>query len=64
MANHNSNNGRNPLDASRVRQAARELLAAVAEEIDANLLSPKAYERTLREFDSPTGLPGSTSSRE
>ena len=51
MANHTSNNVRNPLAAPRVRQAARELLAAVAEEIDAALLSPKAYERTLREIE-------------
>lgn len=51
MANHTSNNVRNPLAAPRVRQAARELLAAVAEEINAALLSPKAYERTLREIE-------------
>jgi acetylornithine/N-succinyldiaminopimelate aminotransferase len=40
-----------------VRQAARELLAAVAEEIDAALLSPKAYERTLREIERLRGQP-------
>jgi len=51
MANHNSNNGKNPLDAPRVRQAARELLAAVADAIDTTVLSPKAYERTLREVE-------------
>ena len=57
MANHGSNNGKNPLNASRVRQAARELLAAVAEEIDAGPLSPKAYERTLRELERLRGQP-------
>ncbi|MFV1978052.1 MAG: aminotransferase class III-fold pyridoxal phosphate-dependent enzyme, partial [Myxococcota bacterium] len=57
MANHNSNGVKNPLDAPRVRQAARELLAAVAEEIDTTLLSPKAYERTLREIERLRGQP-------
>jgi 4-aminobutyrate aminotransferase-like enzyme len=57
MANHNSNGAKNPLDTPRVRQAARELLAAVAEEIDATLLSPKAYERALREIERLRGQP-------
>jgi 4-aminobutyrate aminotransferase-like enzyme len=57
MANHGSNNGKSPLDAPRVRQAARELLAAVAEEIDTGVLSPKAYERTLRELERLRGQP-------
>jgi len=57
MANHNSNGVKNPLDAPRVRQAARELLAAVAEEIDANSLSPKSSERTLRECERLRGQP-------
>ncbi|MBW2693995.1 MAG: hypothetical protein JRE57_15410, partial [Deltaproteobacteria bacterium] len=57
MANHNSNGVKNRPDASRVRQAARELLAAVAEEIDESALSPKAYERTLREIERLRGQP-------
>jgi len=57
MANHNSNGVKKPLDSPRVRQAARELLAAVAEEIDAGSLSAKAYERTLREFERLRGQP-------
>jgi 4-aminobutyrate aminotransferase-like enzyme len=57
MANHNPNGVKNPLDTSRVRQAARELLAAVAEEIDATSLSPKAYERIQREIERLRGQP-------
>jgi len=57
MANHKSNGVKKPLDSPRVRQAARELLAAVAEETDAGSLSAKAYERTLREFERLRGQP-------
>ena len=57
MANHNSNSVKNPLDAPRVRQAARELLAAVAEAIDEGSLSPNAYERMLREIERLRGQP-------
>jgi len=57
MANHNSNGVKNRPETSRVRQAARELLAAVSEEIDEGALSPKAYERTLREIERLRGQP-------
>jgi len=57
MANNNSNGVKNSLDKPRVRQAARELLAAVAEEIDEDSLSPKAYQRTLREIERLRGQP-------
>ncbi len=35
----------------RVREAARELLAAVAEELGERAISPKAYERALRDIE-------------
>jgi acetylornithine/N-succinyldiaminopimelate aminotransferase len=57
MANNNSNGVKNSLDTPRVRQAARELLAAVAEKIDADSLSQKAYQRTLREIERLRGQP-------
>jgi hypothetical protein len=44
MARHDCNVVKNLLDSPRVRQAARELLAAVAEETSQATLSPNAYE--------------------
>ncbi len=51
MANHGSNGVKGLRDAPRVRDAARELLAAVAEEIGERSLSAKPYARTLREIE-------------
>jgi 4-aminobutyrate aminotransferase-like enzyme len=51
--------GRNPLksllEAPRVREAARALVKAVAEETAERALSPKAYERALRELERRRG---------
>ncbi len=57
MARHGSTAVKSPLDSPRVRQAARELLAAVAEEIGDRPLSPKAYERSLRDVERLRGQP-------
>jgi len=57
MPSPKSKNARSPLESPRVRQAARELLAAVAEEIDASPLAPKLYERALREVGRLRGQP-------
>ncbi len=48
---------RSPLDAPRVREAAQALIAAVHEELGARELSPKAYERVLRELGRLRGRP-------
>ena len=45
------------LDAPRVRDAARELIEAVAEEAKQRELSPKAYERALKEVARLRGRP-------
>jgi 4-aminobutyrate aminotransferase/(S)-3-amino-2-methylpropionate transaminase len=57
MAKHRPNGVKNPLDSPRVRQAARELLAAVAEEIDQSPLAVKTYERSLRDVERLRGQP-------
>jgi len=51
MANQGSTSVKNLLDVPRVREAARELLAAVAEELNEASLSPKPYARALREIE-------------
>jgi 4-aminobutyrate aminotransferase-like enzyme len=45
------------LESSRVREAARELIAAVAEEASQRELSPNAYERALKEVARLRGRP-------
>jgi len=44
-------------DTPRVREAARELIAAVAEELGERAISPKAYERALRDIERLRGRP-------
>jgi len=57
MANHSSSGVKNRSNSPRVRQAARELLAAVAEENGQAALSPNAYQRSLREIGRLRGQP-------
>jgi 4-aminobutyrate aminotransferase-like enzyme len=57
MAKTRSGPFKNLLDTPRVREAARELLAAVAEELGERALSPKAYDRALREAARLRGRP-------
>jgi 4-aminobutyrate aminotransferase-like enzyme len=51
MARTRSGPFKSLLDKPRVREAARELLAAVAEELGERAISPKAYERALRDVE-------------
>jgi 4-aminobutyrate aminotransferase-like enzyme len=57
MAKISNNPFKSLLDAPRVRDAARELLAAVAEEKARRALTPKAYQRALREIERLRGRP-------
>ena len=43
------------LDSPRVREAARALIAAVAEEAEKRALSPHAYQRALRQLERQRG---------
>ena len=57
MAKTRSGPFKSLLDTPRVREAARELLAAVAEELGERAISSKAYERALRDIERLRGQP-------
>jgi 4-aminobutyrate aminotransferase-like enzyme len=57
MAKVSNNPFKSLLDAPRVRDAARELLAAVAEESERRALTPKTYQRALRDIERLRGRP-------
>jgi len=55
MAKNRPSPLKSPLDAPAVRDAARALIAAVAEEAEKRSLSPRAYERALRQLERQRG---------
>jgi len=57
MAKNPTSSLKSLLEAPSVRDAARELLAAVAEEAERRELNPKAYQRALREIERLRGRP-------
>jgi 4-aminobutyrate aminotransferase-like enzyme len=55
MAKNRSSPLKSTLDSPRVREAARALIAAVAEEAEKRTLSPNAYRRALRQLERQRG---------
>jgi 4-aminobutyrate aminotransferase-like enzyme len=57
MAKNRSSPLKSPLESPAVREAARALIAAVADEAQKRALSPPAYQRALREIERQRGRP-------